>query len=112
MSLKNPATAHRTALFARFDEAAENAAAAAITLEKLLKTWPDSRELADEIRTLERNGDRITHDLLHQLQRSYSLPFDREDGHRLASSVDDLLDYIDEAAEHLVIYKVDVPLEH
>jgi len=40
------------------------------------------------------------------------LPFDREDAHRLASIVDDVLDHIDEAAEHIVIYKVGEPREH
>ena len=67
---------------------------------------------ADQIRVLEHDGDRITHDLLSQLERSFVLPFDREDGHRLVSAIDDLLDYIDEAAEHLVIYKVGAPMEH
>jgi uncharacterized protein Yka (UPF0111/DUF47 family) len=57
-------------------------------------------------------GDRITHDLVSQLERSFLLPFDREDGHGLASVIDDLLDYIDEAAEHLVIYKIDAASDH
>jgi predicted phosphate transport protein (TIGR00153 family) len=112
MSRWNPTTAQRDSLLALFAEAGDNAAQAAQLLDKMLNAWPAGRELADEIRALEHEGDRITHDLLSQLERSFVLPFDREDAHRLVSAIDDVLDYIDEAAEHLVIYKVGAPMEH
>jgi predicted phosphate transport protein (TIGR00153 family) len=94
-----------------FDEAADNAADAAGHLATLLAAWPQQRSLAAEIKDLEHNGDRITHDLMYQVQRSFILPFDREDAHRLASAIDDVTDYVDEIAEHVVIYKVGAPPE-
>lgn len=112
MARWNPTVAHRDSLLALFAEAGDNTANAARLLEKMLMKWPGGRELADERRGREHEGDRITHDLLSQLERSFVLPFDREDAHRLASVIDDVLDYIDEAAEHLVIYRVGAAMEH
>ena len=107
----SPTAGRSDRLLMLFDEAADNAAEAAGYLETLLTAWPRHRELAAEIRQLEHNGDRITHDVIFQVERSCVLPFDREDAHRLASAVDDVTDYIDEVAERLAIYEVDAPLE-
>jgi hypothetical protein len=112
MSLWNPTGGQRAALIARFDEAADNAASGSALLATPFRRWPDGRALADEIRELEHDGDRITHDVVSQLERSFVLPFDREDGHGLAAALDDVVDYIDEAAEHVVIYKVGAPPAH
>jgi predicted phosphate transport protein (TIGR00153 family) len=107
----NPTVAQRDNLLRLFAEGAANAARAAQHLETMVKAWPARRQLQRDIRNFEHDGDRITHDVVSQLERSFILPFDRQDGHQLAVAIDDVLDYIDEAAEHMVIYKVGTPLE-
>src|SRR5687768_14970730 len=103
MRRRTPYATHGNELLGLFADAADNAASAAELLEETLKRWPSAPELPEAIRAREHEGDRITHDVLSKLQRTFVLPFDREDGHRLASAIDDVVDYIDEAAEHLVI---------
>jgi uncharacterized protein Yka (UPF0111/DUF47 family) len=54
--------------------------------------WPDAQELRDEMRDCERAGDRITHDVIHQLHTVPQRTFDREDIYALAAAVDDVID--------------------
>lgn len=58
------------------------------------------------MRLLEQKGDRIAHDIRDVVAGRLVLPLDREDARSLASAVDNVVDFIDEATEHLVIYHV------
>ena len=59
-----------------------------------------------EVKELEHEGDRLTHELVDLLNRTFVTPFDREDMYRLAGALDDVCDNIDEAAEKIVGYGV------
>lgn len=61
--------------------------------------------LADRIDTVERQADKITHDTLAQLHKSFITPFDR-DGHQLISGMDDILDIIQDVAESVSLYDI------
>ena len=64
----------------------------------MLETWPDGSEgLNREILKSEQEGDRITHDIIRRLNSTFVTPFDREDIYGLATQVDDVVDYIEEA---------------
>jgi uncharacterized protein len=80
-------------------------------LDRLMRTWPDEPQLRDEIKALEEEGDRITHDILHALYSTTVTPLDREDIHGLASALDDALDLTEEAADFLGLYKIEAPME-
>ena len=54
-------------------------------------------------------GRRATHAVVTQLNQSFTRAFDREDIHRLASSLDDVLDFTNAAAHRLVLYKISHP---
>jgi predicted phosphate transport protein (TIGR00153 family) len=88
-----------------------NLAAATAKLDRLMRTWPDEPGLRDEIKALEEEGDRITHDILHALYSTTVTPLDREDIHSLASALDDALDLTEEAADFLGLYKIEAPME-
>ena len=67
---------------------------------------------AEEIDTLERNADAITHDTLSQLHTSFITPFDRDEIHQLISGMDDILDIIQDVAESMSLYDIrQVPAE-
>ncbi len=51
----------------------------------------------------------MTHQLLIKLNQTFITPFDREDIHLLASSLDDVLDFIYGASDRLVTYKITQP---
>ena len=63
-------------------------------------------ELYQKIKEIEHRGDQQTHDIIKKLNKSFITPFDREDIYALASALDDILDLIDAAAQHLVTYNV------
>jgi predicted phosphate transport protein (TIGR00153 family) len=98
-------------LFGLVAEGGGNALRAALLLEELLTAWPDRPELLDEIVACEHEGDRITHDVLHGLHRARSMPVDREDLHRIATVLDDVVDLVEEAADHVTIYKIEAPMQ-
>jgi predicted phosphate transport protein (TIGR00153 family) len=61
------------------------------------------------MQAIEHEGDRATHAIIAKLNTSFITPFDREDIHRLASSLDDVLDFVNSAAVRLVMYKITQP---
>ena len=61
------------------------------------------------IKDLEHRGDEMTHNLLRKLNQTFITPFDREDIHRLASSIDDVLDFVNAASDRMVLYKIQNP---
>jgi predicted phosphate transport protein (TIGR00153 family) len=94
-----------------FAQGGANLAEATAKLDRLMRTWPDEPGLRDEIKALEEEGDRITHDILHALYSTTVTPLDREDIHSLASALDDALDLTEEAADFLGLYKIEAPME-
>jgi len=96
---------------ALFAAGGTNLAEATGKLDRLMRTWPDEPGLREEIKALEEEGDRITHDILHALYSTTVTPLDREDIHSLASALDDALDLTEEAADFLGLYKIEAPME-
>jgi hypothetical protein len=94
-----------------FDEAGRNLRETTDRIDRLMRTWPDEPGLRAEIKQLEENGDRITHDILHALYATTVTPLDREDIHALATALDDAVDFTEEAADVLGLYKIEAPME-
>jgi predicted phosphate transport protein (TIGR00153 family) len=97
--------------FNLFDEAGANLLRAAELLDRLLETWPDGESLRREILICEQDGDRITHDLIQLLNRKVPTPVERQDVYDLASALDDIVDYTEEAADFLGLYHIEAPME-
>jgi predicted phosphate transport protein (TIGR00153 family) len=97
--------------FELFEEAAQNALRAADLLDRMLSDFPDSRRLAGEILDCEHEGDRITHDIIDRLNHTFVTPIDREDILALASGLDDVVDYTEEVADYLGLYKIEAPMD-
>ncbi len=97
--------------FELFEESGRNVLRSAELLDELLRGYPDSKALAREIRDLEHNGDRITHEIIDRLNHSFVTPIDREDILALASALDDIVDYIEEVADYLGLYKIEAPMQ-
>ena len=65
--------------------------------------------LNKKIEDLEHKGDDITHQIHLDLCKNFITPFDREDIHSLASSLDDVADFIQGASNRMELYKVETP---
>jgi predicted phosphate transport protein (TIGR00153 family) len=97
--------------FELFEEAGRNIFQAADLLEQMLSNFPDSKALADEILLCEHEGDRITHDIVDRLNHTFVTPIDREDILALASALDDIVDFTEEVADYLGLYKIEAPMD-
>jgi predicted phosphate transport protein (TIGR00153 family) len=75
--------------------------------DALTTNSPEERAvLIREIERIEHEGDKVTHEIMHQLSATFITPFDREDIHELTSAIDDILDHIHGSAKRIEIYKV------
>jgi predicted phosphate transport protein (TIGR00153 family) len=97
--------------FDLFEEAAGNIVRAADLLDQMLRSYPDNADLARDILICEQEGDRITHDIHRRLNNTFVTPIDREDILELASALDDVVDYTEEVADYLGLYKIEAPME-
>ena len=96
--------------FDLFIEAGQNTLNAARLLDEMMGTWPDDGGLGREILKAEQEGDRITHDIVQRLNSTFVTPIDREDIYGLATQVDDIVDYTEEAADFLGLYQIEAPM--
>jgi len=95
--------------FDLFAEDTANLVEQAKVFNSLFKT-NDKQEIANIIRKvkeLESKGDEITHKIFLELSANFITPFDREDIHALATSIDDIADYINGSASRIELYGVD-----
>jgi uncharacterized protein len=97
--------------FDLFIEAGQNTLQAARLLDEMMGTWPDAPDLGREILKAEQEGDRITHDIVQRLNTTFVTPIDREDIYALATQMDDIVDYTEEAADFLGLYGIEAPME-
>jgi uncharacterized protein len=111
MRLSNVIAPRDREFFDLFEEAGGNIVRAAALLEQMLADYPDRSELARDILICEQEGDRITHDIIRRLNQTFVTPIDREDIHSLASALDDVVDFIEEVADYMGLYKIEAPME-
>jgi len=96
--------------FDLFTQAGKNSLRAATMLDEMMNSWPDDNGLTREILLAEQEGDKITHDIIKRLNSTFVTPIDREDIYGLATKLDDVVDYIEEAADFLGLYKIEAPM--
>jgi uncharacterized protein len=98
------------AFFDLFDQAAEGIVRGAVDLGALLADLGDAERIAERIRDEEHRGDELTHQIMNLLSTTFVVPFDRKDIHRLASSIDDVLDSAEGIADMLMLLRITAPL--
>jgi hypothetical protein len=100
-------TPQKREFFDLYNQAAGNVVAIAEQLVELLDRFPDrADELGAKVKEFEHEGDRLTHELVDLLNRTFVTPFDRDDMYRLAGALDDICDHVEEAADRIVGYGV------
>jgi uncharacterized protein len=95
--------------FDLFSRAGDNALEAARLIERRFREYPNSSVRQADVKAVEHEGDTITRELIQLLNTQYITPFDREDIFALATSVDDVVDHMDEASDLLDLYGVESP---
>jgi len=93
--------------FNLFEKSAENLLQTAELLKKLMSTndFFERETLIVKIKEHETTGDNFTHQIYEDLDKSFITPFDRDDIHKLAASLDDVVDLIESASQKVKLYK-------
>jgi len=92
-----------------FEQSADNLKEAAVVYASLAKAT-NREEMAvirDQIKKLEHVGDKLTHNIFEELNKSFITPFDREDIYSLTKSLDDVLDLMDHVSDIFVLYRIE-----
>jgi len=95
--------------FAMFSEMSNNLITGARAMVDLFSDYRDLEMKVQEIRRIEHQGDELTHSILRKLNQTFITPFDREDIHKLASSLDDVLDCLNAAGARIIMYRITNP---
>jgi uncharacterized protein Yka (UPF0111/DUF47 family) len=96
-----------TIFFDLFERQAGILTEAAWQLVDLTENFTSVKEKRHTIEKLEHEGDQVTHDIYEQLNRTFITPLDPEEISRLASALDEVLDFIDGATEKMYYYGID-----
>jgi hypothetical protein len=93
--------------FDLFEQQATIVKEAAEQLVVLTEDFTNVKEKRHEIEKLEHQGDQVTHDIYEQLNRTFITPLEPEEISRLASTLDEVLDYIDGSTEKMFYYGIE-----
>lgn len=95
--------------FDMFDEASAILTRAAAKFLEMVTKFDRLAERSNELKEEEKAGDIVVERIIKALDRSFITPFDREDIHALATSLDDVLDNMEETAHRFVVFRIDRP---
>jgi uncharacterized protein len=101
-------TPAQNSFYTMFATSGKNLVVGAGLLKDLLGADADERKLiAEKMRAAEHAGDEATHAIMRELNETFITPFDREDIYRLASSLDDVMDFMEAAVDLVVLYNIE-----
>ena len=97
-----------TTFFDLFADLAKHLVTGADLLADVIKAKPEERKkLVDKLSGIENFADEATHSIMRRLNQTFVTPFDRDDIYQLASNLDDCMDFMEEAGELILLYRVD-----
>jgi predicted phosphate transport protein (TIGR00153 family) len=95
--------------FDLFEKGADNVATAATELHIMFHDFTNVAQKAGRLTELEHKGDYITHQIMEQLHRTFVTPLDREDIGLLTQGLDDVMDFMEDAAVAMLLYRIKQP---
>jgi len=95
--------------FRMFSDVSQNLTDGARLLHDIMQNPANLEARIVKLQEIEHRGDDMTHDIIRMLNQTFITPFDREDIHRLSSSLDDVLDFVNAAAVRMTLYGITVP---
>ncbi len=90
-----------------FAESAQHLVAGASLLAEMLGEGNDREGIASRMRDAEHAADETTHGIVRRVNSTFVTPFDREDIYALASGLDDVMDFMEEAVDLVLLYEVE-----
>jgi len=96
-----------TTFYDLFAESAEHLVGGAALLAEMLGDGNDREAIAQRMRDAEHAADETTHGIVRRVNSTFVTPFDREDIYALASGLDDVMDFMEEAVDLVLLYEVE-----
>jgi len=112
VAIRFPFLPRRGEFFNLFEEGAANLVKIARLFQELVEKWEDAENKVREITDLEHEGDTIIHRIMANLHSTFITPLDREDIASLAHALDDVVDFIQAAADAMLVYRIDRPTKN
>ena len=88
-------------------ESASHLVEGAGILAEMLGDAADRPAIADRMRDAEHRADETTHEIAKRVNATFVTPFDREDIYALASGLDDVMDFMEECVDLVLLYEVE-----
>ena len=95
-----------TTFYDLFTRSASHLVEGAELLAEMLGEGNNREVIAQKMRDAEHAADETTHDIVRRVNTTFVTPFDREDIYALASSLDDVMDFMEEAVDLTLLYEV------
>ncbi|MDU9375979.1 hypothetical protein McpSp1_05630 [Methanocorpusculaceae archaeon Sp1] len=111
MGLKSWVVPQDKIFFELFEEQAEIVCEAADHLQTIFTDYTDIPEKYRQMKDLEHRGDAMAHRVYEELNRTFITPIEPEEISRLATALDDVIDFIDSGTNMLLIYEIEQPDE-
>jgi len=96
-----------TTFYDLFAESAQHLVGGAALLAEMLGDGNDREGIAKRMRDAEHMADETTHGIVRRVNSTFVTPFDREDIYNLASGLDDVMDFMEEAVDLVLLYEVE-----
>ncbi len=106
MSIREVFIPQDKVFFELLEKESQNVVDGAQSLVELVNNFTDVPVKRDRIKELEHKGDEIVHEIYTKLNKCFITPIDHEDISKLASSYDDVLDFIYATANRLALYEI------
>ena len=90
--------------FDLFNAHAERIVEGSRELAAMIGTFTELDAHAQRIDAAERAADKLTHETIALLHKTFITPFDRDQIHQLITTMDDILDLIQDVAESIALY--------
>ena len=92
--------------FDLFNKHAELGVRCAKEMVALMTNFDDLELRVHAIENLEKQADKVTHDCIELLHKTFITPLDRDDIHQLITRMDDILDLLEDAAQTISLYDI------
>lgn len=95
-----------------FDEFGKIVCEATAMLKSFIGNLENAEVKFREVEEIEHRGDKLLHDIMEALNKTYLTPFDREDIYAIAKGMDDIVDFVEATASRFVLFNVTEANEH
>jgi uncharacterized protein len=96
-----------TTFYDLFAQSAQHLVGGAALLAEMLGDGNNREDIAQRMRDAEHQADESTHQIIRRVNTTFVTPFDREDIYALASGLDDVMDFMEEAVDLVLLYEVE-----